>query len=113
MKITDWPSTHVNLATGWALFVGTVLLGWGALVFNRPLNESLYVTLIIATGAWAGVAAPAALIGKRATTKPEMQTVVTEPGPPAKVTVTTTGPVADGEDTTGALPEHAMERGEK
>lgn len=96
--ITEWPSTHVNLATGWVLFVGTVLLGWGALVFDLNINESLYVTLIIATGAWAGVAAPAALVGKRATTKPELTVTVKEAGPPAKETTTSViGPLAEGE----------------
>ena len=112
MKITDWPSTHVNLITGWALFVLTILVGLGAIVFKLAIDESLYVTILIATGAWAGVAAPAALIGKRATTKLEMQTVVTEPGPPAKKTVTTTAPIADAEDTTGVLPGSGMDQGE-
>lgn len=97
MKITNWPSTHINLVSGWACFVITIILGWFAAMLDLKINEGMYTTLLITTGAWAGVAAPAALIGKRATTKPEMSVTVTETGSPAKTTTTTVMPPATTE----------------
>jgi hypothetical protein len=87
-RIAKWPSTHINLLTGWVLFVATVLIGFASLLLRFSLDLALYTTLLIATGTWAGVAAPLALVGKRATEKPELtkKTTTTEEGPPRTVT---------------------------
>jgi hypothetical protein len=87
-RIAKWPSTHINLITGWVLFVGTILIGWGAMLFKFSLDLPLYTVLLVTTGTWAGVAAPLALVGKRATEKPELtkKTTTTEEGPPRTVT---------------------------
>jgi hypothetical protein len=100
-RIAKWPSTHINLITGWVLFVGTIIIGWTALLLKFTLDESLYTILLVTTGAWAGVAAPLALVGKRATEKPELRkTTTTEEGPPTKRTTVeeTRAPTHGGED---------------
>lgn len=105
MKLSEWPSTHVNLITSWAAMIVSVVLSWVIVLADLKINEGVYYFVMGAVFAWAGVTAPGALIGKRATTKPEMQQVtVTEEGPPQKTTtVTKTGAIADAEDTKGAI----------
>jgi hypothetical protein len=95
-RIARWPSTHVNLISSWVAMVVSIALSWVIVLRNLTVNDSVYYFLMAAVFAWAGVTAPAVLIGKRATEKPELrQTTTTEAGPPAR-TVTTTESVPRG-----------------
>jgi hypothetical protein len=86
-RIAAWPSTHVNLISSWVILVISVIISWVVVIKNVNINEAVYYFLMGAIFAWAGISAPATLIGKRATEKPEMRkTTVVDMGPPASTT---------------------------
>jgi hypothetical protein len=88
MKIAEWPSTHANLIAAWAAMIVSIILSWVIVLWKIDVNEAVYYFTMSAVFAWAGITAPAALIGKRATEKPEMRRkTVTAGDPPVTTTL--------------------------
>lgn len=86
-RIAAWPSTHINLMSSWVILVISIIVSWVIVIKNIDVNEAVYYFLMGAIFAWAGISAPATLIGKRATEKPEMRkTTFVDMGPPASTT---------------------------